>query len=1664
MAPLAWVLDDLHQSLPVASLALRRCVSEAKSADSSDPQWADTSGLRSLVQQFRQAAGALAVIGQTEAAKILSAAQSAAEYFIVHPDACTEEAAEDINQANVALVQLLQEQVHGQHSSLVRLFSRYCAVTRIFSAAPCNPADLWAYPWRWQTLLGLGAVADEPLSATERSKQFDSALLGCIRDEDPAAAQRMADLCLQLAADRDDPSCNTYWGLAAGFFDALSKQLLTHTIEAKRCMAATRAQLLPLNPDTQRSRERHARELLFFCACAGPAPLAPPGALDAVRQAYALQDEQELDYESDPFVRRDPTQWAALRQQHAELADNWSDFVNGQSNRLPQILEQFAALSELSLQCMPESTDLLQTLSECLHDLRDSGSPPSAALGMEFAIASLSLDAVCEDPNPSRKQMERRCKQLIHRLQTAREGHNPPPLEDWMRQAYNRAATRRSMDGLVHALRAVLQHIEQLLEHYFNGSGKPKALETASERLAQADGIFAMLEMEQAHLAVRHMREQLKALLAGPVPDEVQAAHIQSQWASTLSALGFLTNMLAFQPALAKEMFQFDAANGQLASSLLPHQAEPSGASRASAPSAEQAQVQPGISRDQTPAAIAPEKDDRDDSILATFVEEARGVIAQACAAIATASEPGDVSQLRQEAHAIRRAFHTLKGGARMVGLDAMGESAWAFEELFNAHLAQGADPNPDLLELARQALACLSTWMDAVARGKPAHWQADDFRASADALRLHGLLRPISQSTPPTRPQPAVRDVGDIRISEKLFQVFTAEAADHIAQLRARSAQWNADADARHLPTICDLAHTLQGSAATVGFKGLATLARALEDGAKQLHQGWRGPQPGQQLMDGVHEMERLLHRFREGDLEEPAATVLAVLQLLAMPAQGSGPANETLSATAQAAGTADPGAGTPPAGIPIDTELWQVFQEEARELLPALGLALRTWHADPGSVSAPAPVRRILHTLKGSARLAGAQHLGEMAHAMESALASIPDGEAAQTALSSALEALDAIQSELELQCATMAAAVTAADAAQQASEPRGYPLGSAAPPRAGQSLRVRAQHVDRLLDQSSEVLLVRSRMQARAEHMLAALDVMALNATRLRDQLRELEMESDLQMQSRSSVPHNDAQRLDPLELDRFTRLQEIARMMAESTDDLGSVQKLMRAGLSELDRELALQNRHCRELQHGVLSMRLIAFDDISDRLYAVVRQSAKQVGTRVRLDIAGGALEIDRSVLDRIAPCLEHVLRNAVVHGIEPSPDRVAAGKPDSGTVWITVAQNDREIRIDVRDDGGGLRKDRVRTKAIALGLLAPDAQLSEAQALALLVQPGFSTSEGITELAGRGVGMDVVQSEVHALGGRLRIESEDGKGMCFSMVFPLTTALAHVALFRIGDMTFGVPGNLLEQCAPRQAITGLHGHGDPLSGDAAEEPFWAGDLLEGPDPQAGRDPNRDTIAVFHSAGRTVALQVDQALGNREMIIKNLGPQLESMPGLVAISLLPQGNIVLIYNPIALAAVYGSHARARQERRTQRWQSGSFDARPQSAADSTVLVVDDSITMRRVTERLLTHAGWRVVLASDGLDALEKLETTDAALILTDIEMPRMDGFDLVRQLRSQAGTANTPIIIISSRVGQKHRDIATRLGVQHYLGKPYVEAELLDLVRGYCTPASAAAV
>jgi len=507
-----------------------------------------------------------------------------------------------------------------------------------------------------------------------------------------------------------------------------------------------------------------------------------------------------------------------------------------------------------------------------------------------------------------------------------------------------------------------------------------------------------------------------------------------------------------------------------------------------------------------------------------------------------------------------------------------------------------------------------------------------------------------------------------------------------------------------------------------------------------------------------------------------------------------------------------------------------------------------------------------------------------------------------------------------------------------------------------------------------------------------------------------------------------------------------------------NDVATVQRTLQRSLESTEDELVAQARVTRELQGDLLRTRMVEFEGLSDRLYRVVRQAAKELGKQVRLDIVGGSIEIDRGVLDRITGAFEHVLRNCVTHGIEMPQVRSAAGKDPTGLIIVTVTHEGNEVAVEFRDDGAGLDLARIRERGIELGLLDAAKAYSEAELANLIFASGFSTVSSVTELAGRGVGMDVVRSEVNAIGGRIATATRANQGTSFKLILPLTTAVTQVLMLRCGATAVAVPSTLIEivRRATSVEIDQAHTSGLYVMGERHMPFFWLGALLE-LSPRSDESVGRTrTVVVIRSAQKRVAVQVDEVLGNQEVVVKNLGPQLSRVPGLAGITLLASGVVALIYNPVALATLYGPAARQATLTALQAPEAAAGGAAAdQAALAPMVMVVDDSLTVRRVTQRLLAREGYRVVLAKDGLDALEKLAEERPQLVLCDIEMPRMDGFELVRNIRNAASLRDLPVIMITSRIAQKHRDLAAELGVDHYMGKPYSEEDLLSLIAHY---------
>jgi chemosensory pili system protein ChpA (sensor histidine kinase/response regulator) len=441
-----------------------------------------------------------------------------------------------------------------------------------------------------------------------------------------------------------------------------------------------------------------------------------------------------------------------------------------------------------------------------------------------------------------------------------------------------------------------------------------------------------------------------------------------------------------------------------------------------------------------------------------------------------------------------------------------------------------------------------------------------------------------------------------------------------------------------------------------------------------------------------------------------------------------------------------------------------------------------------------------------------------------------------------------------------------------------------------------------------------------------------------------------------------------------------------------------------------------------------------------------------VDKRVNLDIRGGNVEIDRSVLERMAAPFEHLLRNAIAHGVEPRAARAAAGKSETGELLVEVTQQGNEVVIDFSDDGAGLDLDRIRARGVAGGLLAADEEVSDAQVADLIFAPGFTTAEALTELSGRGLGMDIVQSEAQSLGGRVDLESTPGEGTRFTIRLPLTLAVTQVVLVAAAGRTYAFPAILVEQVLQMKdaALREAHDSGVVTHNGHQAALHYLPALLG--DGDADQKQGSAPVMLLKNGNERLAVQVDEVLGNREVVIKNIGPQLARMAGIAGATVLGSGDIVLILNPVALVQHLAQHPEVREQYAQAAQGNHAADVVDPDAR--TVMVVDDSMTVRRVTQRLLEREGYRVLLAKDGVDALEQLTAQGQGpdLLLVDIEMPRMDGFDLTRQLRADERWRAIPIVMITSRSADKHRNYALELGVNAFFGKPFPEPELLATV------------
>nr|WP_286197216.1 Hpt domain-containing protein [Variovorax boronicumulans] len=1619
IGPVAWVLDELRRTLEAAAKCLHRYRREADAAATDF----HVPGLQHLLQAgqlLHLCAGALHLVEQPACAALADAMEAAVQRFAEQRTPCSDDAVAQLEQAGLAITEYLQALLSGKPVAPVELFPQYREVQALAGAERSRPVELWTAPPLAQAMaLPAGVVALEPGPALR--SRFDQAVLKVVKTAEPAAAQTLHDLALGLAAGSEAPAQRSFWQLAAAYFQALALGLVPADLYTKRIASGVLAQYAALARGEGEPSAALVQELLFYCAGAVPSgDTGAAGTLTAVRAAHALDASGTADYAQRRFGRFPPALLAQARKRIATASDTWAAVAGGDAHQLKAAHEQLAPLADALARLHDDSAPLAGALLQAVEAAWRVGGtppvPPSPALALEVATALLYLDTAYADLDRSGADLRARAALLAERLALVQHGQAPEPMEGWMEALYHGVSERQTMGSVVAELGRTLAEIEQALDQFFRAPREKGVLGKVVAQLTQMRGVLSMLDLDQAAHAVLRMRETVDGYMADQVDDAAARNASFQRLGSSLGALGSLVGMLGYQRHLVPQLFVYDEAQGvfRLRAGEAAEPAEPV--------------QEPASDAD----GDAPADPDAQADLLQIFTDEAQAVVHNGQAAVlALQAAPGERAPLEQ----LRRAFHTLKGSARMVRQDSFGAAAWSFEQLLNARLDAQDPADTALLQATQQALQSLADWIADIAAGRDGAHRLSALQAATAALH-----QPATAEEPPAAAQapaePAndqtedggdgnhFRQIGPLRIALPLYNAFLNDADEWSRQLQTELGEWALQQPQAPAASSAALARSLADSAAGIGFEALGRLADLLA----QVLAG-EPPCAPRAVLDAAEEIRRLLHQFAAGFLKPAREGVV-----------------QALEASQQSAPDASAFEDVTDSDDAIDADLFPVFEDEAAELLPQLAAALRQWQGAPAETPARQAVLRALHTLKGSARLAGALRLGALAHRLESAAERLPDAP-----LPAQIEPLLAHADRLQ-----QAFDQLRAQAQGLAASPEEVVLAATPRPVAGPSVRVRAQLLDQLVSDADEVLFTRARMEARLGELGGALDALDRRLDQLRQQLRELETRTESQIQARSAQAGDGAEPFDPLEFDRFTRTQELARGMAESVAELSAAQRQLQRGLQDTQDDIAAQGQQARALQRALLRTRMVPFEAIAERLYGTVRQSAKEAGRQVRLDLAGGSVELDRGVLDRLAPVFEHLLRNAVTHGIEDAAQRSAAGKPAAGAIAVSVTHTAHDTAFTIADDGRGLDLARIQAKAAALGLVAADAPLTLDEAAALVFLPGFTTATAVTPMAGRGIGMDVVRTEVQALGGRIETSSTPGQGAQFRLVLPLTTAATQVVLVRVGQQTFGIPTHLVEavrrlapaevaQCYAREQLVD---DGGPLAF------CWAGALLQcAPAPPAGRERHA-SVLLLHSAQQRLALHVDEVLGHQEVVVKSLGPQLARLPGLTGMSVLASGAVLLLYNPVVLAAVYGAMARQTQQEQALRNGDGSLAPAP------LVLVVDDSVTVRHVMQRLLQRDGWRVALAADGRQALEQLRAERPVLVVTDIEMPRMDGHALVQSVRADAQLADLPIAVVSSRTADRHRAHAFALGVDHYLGKPYADEELLSLVRRYAAGAT----
>lgn len=1191
-----------------------------------------------------------------------------------------------------------------------------------------------------------------------------------------------------------------------------------------------------------------------------------------------------------------------------------------------------------------------------------------------------------------------------------------------------------------------------------------------------------------------------------------------------------------------------------------------------------------------------------DRELLDIFLEEAYELLVALRHGL-TDWEAGRLGDLPLE---FKRLFHTMKGGARMAEIQAIGDLSQALEHLLARQADRPGGPEARLLPLLRRATLVLEDQVAAVhderlpppATGlieeiqsfetglAPASAATDSEATSEEEatvpLGIEALLaqdeaegsqirfEPSDLGAPDMAepvwiPQPSLLDevsvekplsgedlvFGELEVAEQilagaedqepdaaaplskaldeesyaadweeiagdpeLVAMFTDEANELVDQLGEGLRLWRAQPDGTALDSLLRVLHTLKGGARLAGVGPVGDLSHALESCLTDLSPDRleRDPELLSHAQDAADCLTEQVEALRWGRPVRRHGELVAVLQAHRQvppdvtatkgQAPAGAPAPEPAKRASRKARRRGPVAAPTPEPVPTletpdaghedliggDPELVGIFLEESEDLLEQLDAGLRAWQDQPDQVELADPLRRTLHTLKGGARLAGIQSIGDLSHALETLVTGVTPEELAE------FPELFPLAQRAADQLAEQVAAVRDAQPVRRATglirELEGFRAASAEEPSLGtrgadqealietpmvvpapalvlkppapepllmkpvaaqpkyEQVRVRSDLLDRLVNHAGEISIYRARLEEQNTALGFNLGELEQTVSRLHEQLRQMEIETEAQILYRFEREPSQGIRtdFDPLELDRFSTIQQLSRSLLETVNDLSSIRNLLDDQQKASETLLLQHSRLTNELQDGLLRTRMVPFSHLVPRLHRLVRQTAVSLGKKAELEVFGAEGEMDRNILERMVAPLEHILRNAISHGIEPLTRRQSLGKPAVGKVSLYFAREGNDVAITVSDDGAGLNLDAIRRRAVESGLIDATTQLSDDDLMQLILEPGFSTVKEVTQISGRGVGTDVVVSEVKQLGGTLEIASQPGRGTSFSIRLPFTLAISMALLVELGEEIFAVPHTTVEgvvRINAAELATFFAGKKSSFSYAGHDYRVrYLGGLLGTLAPHVGEGGRKWLpLLLVRTGEHRVAVQVDRIRGNQQIVMKSVGPQLSTVRWISGGTILADGRVVLILDIPALVRMEVVQAPQTVEQHEDKG-AGEKSVK--------VMVVDDSITVRKVTTRLLKRHNMEVLTAKDGVDAVAQLQEQKPDLMLLDIEMPRMDGYELARHMRNSEDLKRIPIIMITSRTGEKHKNLALSLGVKRYLGKPYQETDLLD--------------